>query len=170
MQAVTKDPKADSAWRSPWVIGWIVMVTLVFGVNAFMVYKAFTTSSGLVNQDPYDRGMEYERHLIARMMRDPGWTIHPDVPLDIKPDVPTAIRASLVDKSGQPVSAERVTFYAYRPSDSKRDFAATMKEETKGHYVVEVSFPLYGFWDGIVAVQEGQDEHTAGMRVVVLKP
>jgi hypothetical protein len=45
-----------------------------------------------------------------------------------------------------------------------------MVEEGKGRYRAQVSFPLIGFWDGLIAVQQGEDEFTTGDRIVVARP
>lgn len=162
--------KSGSAWRSPWVYGWIGLVVTVLSVNLTMVYLAISTNPGLVNDDYYERGQDYENTMISRLAKDPGWTIKPDFPRDIVLDQPTTIRVFLVDKAGQPVTPESVTFFAYRPSDKDADFSLTMIEEGKGRYAVSTSFPLYGFWDGLVAVRSEGEEYTAGDRIIVARP
>lgn len=171
MQTTTStEAKRASAWRSPWVIGWIGLVIVVLGVNLTMVVLAVTTNPGLVNDSFYERGQDYEKTLMSRLARDPGWTLSADFPPDIKPNEPTRVRVFLVDKAGQPVTPDRVTFYAYRPSDKSQDFSAPMIEEAKGRYVAQVSFPLFGAWDGLVAVEQGGDEYTTSARVSVARP
>lgn len=170
MQTTSSEVKATSAWRSPWVIGWVGLVAVVLAVNLTMVVLAVATNPGLVNYDFYERGQNYEKTLMSRLARDPGWTLKADFPADIKPNEPTTLRVVLVDKAGQPVKPERVTFFAYRPSDQSMDFSVPMVEEGRGRYVAQVSFPLFGFWDGLVAVQQGGDEYTTGARIVVARP
>jgi nitrogen fixation protein FixH len=171
MQTTTSsEAKVTSAWRSPWVIGWIGMVVVVLGVNLTMVVLAVTTNPGLVNDDFYERGQDYERTLMSRLARDPGWTLSADLPPDIKASEPTTLRVVLVDKAGQPVSPDGVTFFAYRPSDKSMDFSAPMVEEAKGRYAARVTFPLFGVWDTLVAVEQGGDEYTTGARVSVARP
>ena len=159
-----------SAWRSPWVIGWVGLVVVVLGVNLTMVYLAISTNPGLVNDDYYERGQDYEKTLATRLARDPGWTMRPDFPREILVNDPTTVRVFLVDKAGQPVTPDSVTFYAYRPSDKSKDFSTVMVEEGKGRYAATVSFPLYGFWDGLVAVTSGDEEYTSGDRIIVARP
>jgi hypothetical protein len=50
------------------------------------------------------------------------------------------------------------------------DFSARMVEEGKGRYAATVSFPLFGYWDGLVAVTSGTDEYTVGDRIIVSRP
>lgn len=157
----------DSAFRSPWVLGWIGLVVTVLAVNATMVYLAFATSPGLVNADYYERGQNYEQTLLSRKARAPQWTIEADIPAALKVDKSEWIRVFLVDKAGQPVDPDAVTFYAYRPSDAGQDFSIPMTREDRGRYVAKASFPLIGVWDTLIAVHSGEDEYSIGERVSV---
>lgn len=162
--------KSDSAWRSPWVIGWIGLVVTVLAVNLTMVYFAVATNPGLVNDDYYERGQDYEKHLASRLAKDPGWTMRADIPDDLRADAPVTLRIAMVDKTGQPAIPDQVTFYAYRPSDKSLDFTAPMIEEGKGRYATRVSFPLFGHWDWLMVVRQGEDEYMLGDRLIVAKP
>ncbi|NEX22068.1 FixH family protein [Thiorhodococcus mannitoliphagus] len=157
----------NSAFRSPWVLGWIGLVVTVLGVNITMVYLAFTTSPGLVNVDYYERGQHYEQTLLSRKARAPQWIIEADIPAALMVDKPEWIRVFLVDQAGQPVDPDAVTLYAYRPSDAGRDFSVAMTREDRGRYVAKASFPLVGVWDTLIAVNSGEDEYSIGERVSV---
>ena len=148
----------------------MALVLSVLAVNLTMVYFAVTTNPGLVSEDFYDRGQDYERTMLSRMARNPGWGMHMDVPPDIEAGELTVIRFFLTDKAGQPVVPDGVDFYAYRPSDATRDFNEPMIEEGRGRYRVEVSFPLIGVWDMLMAVRQGEDEYSVGKRINVLRP
>jgi nitrogen fixation protein FixH len=158
------------AWKSPWVIAWVALVLAVLGVNGTMVYLAVATNPGLVVEDYYDRGQHYERTLVSKLARDPGWEMYADVPHEIRAGETTVIRFFLTDEAGQPVAADGVEFFAYRPSDAERDFNLPMIEEGKGRYRVEVAFPLVGIWDSLMAVAHGEDEYHLGRRISVLRP
>ena len=80
----SSEVKVTSAWRSPWVIGWVGLVVVVLGVNLTMVVLAVATNPGLVNDNFYERGRDYEKTLMSRLARDPGWTLSADIPSDIK--------------------------------------------------------------------------------------
>jgi len=53
------------AWQNPWLVAWVGAVFLVLGVNIFMAYLAFRTSPGLVVNDYYARGQDYEKHMVS---------------------------------------------------------------------------------------------------------
>jgi nitrogen fixation protein FixH len=164
------EQKFVSAWRSPWVISWVALIVAVLAVNLTMVYFAIATNPGLVVSDYYERGQHYEHSMLSRLKHNPGWVLHDDMPPDIKAGERTVVRFFLVDKAGQPVEPEGVTFHAYRPSDASRDFSVPMKEEGKGRYVAEVRFPLIGVWDTLFSVTTGKDEYNEGKRVSVERP
>jgi nitrogen fixation protein FixH len=158
------------AWKSPWVIAWIALVISVLVVNGVMIYLAFATSPGLVVDDYYERGRNYERTMLSKRARDPGWTLRADIPEDISAGEPTPIRFFLVDKAGQPVTPQSVELFLYRPSDASRDFSIHMVEEGPGRYMAEVSFSLIGVWDTLVAARNGDDEYHVGQRINVRRP
>ncbi len=164
------EQKSASAWRSPWVISWVALVVVVLGVNLTMVYFAIASNPGLVVDDYYERGQHYEHTMLSNMKHRPGWVLRDDIPKDVRAGEKTVVRFFLVDKAGQPVEPDRVTFYAYRPSDASRDFKAAMTEEGKGRYVAEVQFPLIGAWDTLFSVTKGADEFNEGKRISVERP
>jgi nitrogen fixation protein FixH len=162
--------RSNSPWRNPWVLGWIGLILVVLTVNLTMVFVAIATNPGLVNDDYYDRGQNYERTLVSRLAKDPGWTMRADIPDDLQANQSATILVTLVDKVGQPVTPDQITFFAYRPSDKSQDFSAPMAKEGPGQYSVRVTFPLFGAWDSLIAIRQGQDEFTTGERIRVARP
>lgn len=158
------------ALKSPWVIGWLVLLGTVLAVNLVMVTLAFVTSPGLVVKDAYERGQDYEKSVQTRLRDAPDWTMQIDTSADLLVGEPGQLRLFVVDRAGQPVRADRVTLQAYRPSDAQRDFTAELTEEVPGRYVAEVSFPLPGIWDARMVVQAGGKEHAVERRLHVLRP
>jgi nitrogen fixation protein FixH len=156
-----------SAWRSPWVIAWVSMVVIFFTMNMVMIYLAADKNPGLVVDDFYDRGQDYEKNRLKRMARDPGWKMKIHLPRKIEVDEPVNCRFSVIDKSGNPVRPDAVTFYAYRPSDKNADFSVPMREVGPGSYEAEVSFPLLGAWDTLVSAKQGEDEFNTPKRIGV---
>ncbi len=161
----TEMSKKDSAWRSPWVLGWIGLLVAFLIANGTMVYLAVKSRPNLVVKDYYERGRDYEKHLLDRMARDPGWKTKIEAPDDVGVNEPSTFRFVVLDEKGQPVRPDAVVFHAYRPSDSRRDFSVPMREDTKGHYVAEISFPLKGVWDIIVSATHGKDEYNTSYRL-----
>lgn len=162
---------ANSAWRNPWIIGWIALIVIVLAVNATMVVLAIATNPGLVNDDYYESGREVERTIVSRVAETPGWTMSIDTPADVRAEVPTTVRFFVVDRAGQPVDADEVTYFAYRPSDASRDFSRPMVEEAPGRYAVELSFPIAGLWDTLVEAKAADSQHVLlDQRITVAQP
>lgn len=163
-------PKSIPAWKSPWIIGWVMLVLVVLIVNIIFVVLGLSTNPGLVVEDFYDRGQDYEKTWASRQQHDPGWLLEADVPPDLVAGVPTVLRFFIVDKAGMPANIENAHFYAYRPSDVRRDFDLPMVEEGPGRYRVDVNFPLMGVWDTLVVARHGGEEFNLSRRISVPAP
>ncbi|WP_295539988.1 FixH family protein [uncultured Thiohalocapsa sp.] len=157
-------------WKNPWVIGWISAVAVVLGVNITMVVLAITTNPGLIRGDYYERGRDVERTIQTRLAEGPQWTIQIDTPADIRAETASRVRFAAVDQVGQPVRAEQVRYYVYRPSDAARDFSLPMTQVGPGLFEAQVTFPLGGIWDTLVSVRHGDEEHSFAERISVLHP
>jgi len=167
MSMLTMSPDKQSAWRSPWVIAWVAIVLVVLAVNVFMISLAIDANPGLVVDDYYERGQSYEKNMVARMAKDPGWKMGITVPEALPLAAPALIQFSLTTKEGGEVAPDSVIFYAYRPSDANQDFSIPMKQLAPGRYQAEVTFPLKGVWDTLVSVQKDGDEYNEAQRVIV---
>ena len=157
----------QSPWRSPWVIGWLAIVLAVLLANSIMIYLAFDANPGLVVEDYYERGQHYEKNMLARMARNPGWRMQIDVPKSVPLDGPALIKFSITKKDGTPVRADSVVFHAYRPSDAKQDFSVPMEPIGAGYYEAEATFRLKGVWDILVSVQKDGEEYNEPLRIHV---
>ncbi|MCB1857003.1 MAG: FixH family protein [Gammaproteobacteria bacterium] len=151
--------RKQSAWRSPWVIGWVTLLILFIGVSVFRIYLAVKTDPGLVDENYYERGQDHAQNRLKRLARDPGWQMTIDAPEYVDVATPSLWGFSVLNTEGEPVTPDSVVFYAYRPSDAKQDFSVSMREIGLGRYQAEVSFPLKGVWDILVSVKNGEDEY-----------
>lgn len=157
----------NSAWRSPWVIGWVAILVTVLTANIIMISLAIKANPGLVVEDYYERGQDYEKNMVARMEKDPGWKMRVKAPRELPLAEPVPVKFSVMDKTGVPVDADSVIFYAYRPSDADADFSVPMELKEPGRYEAAISFPLKGVWDTLVSVQKDGEEYNEAMRVIV---
>lgn len=156
------------AWRNPWVIGWLAMVALVFAINAFMISQAVTTAPGLVNEQYYDKGKNYHETIAKRdQVASLGWNVVLDKPSRPAFGAANTYRIVAVDAAGVPLAAESVMLHAYRPADQNADFELAFVEEGPGRFVAEVTFPLKGMWDLVVAVKAGEHDYEIAERTKV---
>jgi nitrogen fixation protein FixH len=149
----------QSAWKSPWVIAWVGILVAFVLVSGFRVYLAVQTNPGLVDENYYERGQDYEQNRLKKLARNPGWKMKLSEPQKIDIDKPGRFDFQVTDKAGAPVTPDSVTFYAYRSADAKRDFSLPMEAIGPGRYSAEVSFPLLGAWDILISVKNGEDEY-----------
>ncbi len=165
-----RSTQSGPALRNPWVLAWLGLIVVVLVVNITMVTLAFMTSPGLVRSDYYDSGRAVEENFASLREEAAGLTMSIDTPADLTAGVTTTIRFYVVDRAGQPVTGERVTYYAYRPSDAERDFSLPMVEEDVGRYAVTLHFPLAGLWDTLVSMQTDDHEVSLAQRINVARP
>lgn len=158
------------AWRNPWVLGWIALVVVVLAVNIGMISLAFITNPGLVTEDYYEKGIEYEENFSKRRAARNalGWSYKTDFPTSPVLNTDELYRFSIVDKVGRPLSDARVNFSVYRASDVSADFNVSMLEVAPGIYQAKVNYPLKGFWEITVQIQRGEDQFDFNRRTSVL--
>ncbi len=157
----------NSPWRNPWVLLWIGLLLAFFAANAVMIYLSRDNNPGLVVDDYYERGQDYEKNMLKRLAREHGWKQKILVPRKLEPGQPAPIALKLTDKEGRPVSPDSVTLYAYRPSDSKQDFSQPLSAIKPGLFQADIAFPLKGVWDLLLSVRQGEDEFNFPRRVMV---
>ncbi|MES9859074.1 MAG: FixH family protein [Sedimenticola sp.] len=155
----------QSPWRSPWIIGWMSMLVIFVLANIVMIYLAINDNPGLVAEDYYERGQDYEENMLKRQGRNPGWTMEVIAPEFVDIGKPTLFSYKVSDKEGKPVTPDAVIFYVYRPADKRQDFDLPMKSISEGMYQVEVTFPLLGVWDILVSNKVGEDEYNQPYRI-----
>ena len=154
----------QSAFRSPWVIGWLALLLTVLAINITFVTLAVKTPPGLVVDDAYERGKYLHDNIRKRDAEKPKWNTQVEfagakkymgdlkIPAYNKP---VKLDYKVSDQQGEAVEPHSVTFYAYRNSDIKQDFSVAMTKVDAGHYQAEISFPLKGVWDTYVTATTG---------------
>lgn len=143
------------------------MVVIFVTMNMIVIYLAQSNNPGLVAEDFYKRGQDYEQNMLKRQARDPGWQMQVELPKKIGVDEAVICRFTVLDAEGMPIEPTAVVFYAYRPSDAKADFTVPMQRVGPGRYEAEVRFPLLGAWDALVSAKQGDDEYNTAKRIGV---
>jgi nitrogen fixation protein FixH len=154
----------QSALRSPWIIGWLIMLVIFVMANIVMIWLA-TDRPGLVVDDYYERGQDYEQNMLKKKARHPGWKLRILAPRRIVVNQPAAFSFTVKDKEGNPVEVPEAMFRAYRPADAKADFEVPMVADGPGKWKADVTFPLLGAWDVLVTVEHNGDEYHDDYRV-----
>ncbi len=158
------------AMRNPWAIAWLAVVAVFLSVNILFFIVAWATSPGLVVQDYYEQGRQYERNALKIMEAQNRlhWETRLEIPQSIVQGSADVYRFSAVDSRGLPIKGASVELFAYRPSDAGADFHTPLAEIAPGLYQADVGFPLLGVWDLQVKAQRDEDAYQMSHRISVL--
>ena len=162
----------SAALRNPWVLGWIAMVCVFLAVNALFVVLAVASNPGLVVEDYYEQGQQYEKHALKLLAARNAlkWETNLEVPRSVRVAQADVYRFSAVDARGLPIRDAQVKLLAYRPSDAAADFVSQLEQIGPGLYQARISFPLPGAWDLNVKVRHGDDDYETSHRIAVKAP
>jgi nitrogen fixation protein FixH len=158
-EPIVKPKNWSKPWKNPFVLFWIFILVAVLAVNFFMVSMAIVTSPGLVSDNPYKHGANYEQILEKRKAQALlGWQLAMTLP-DIKTGQTVTVSMQAKDKDGKPLVSDQVELYAYRPADIKDDFVVKFTPtEQAGIYTAQFTVPKQGKWDWIAEIQIGADK------------
>lgn len=149
---------ARSRWI-PWAF--VSAFLVVFAANATMVTFALTSWTGLDTEDPYRRGVAYNRTLEAeRRQATLGWRASASWDAG-------RLAVRVVDAAARPVTGAAVRADFIRPTAEGHDFSVDLAEEGGGRYAVAAEPPLAGLWDVRAFVRRGQDIYQLNQRIVV---
>lgn len=114
---------------------------VVFVVNGYFAYAALQTYTGVVAQEPYRKGLTYNRRIDADARQATlGWSA------DLAADRDGQARLDLAARDGQPVAGLAVTATLGRPSTDAFDRPLTFIETTPGHYEATLAALDAGSW------------------------
>jgi len=148
----TSNSNKQSWYKSPWLIGWLLLVAVVLAVNAYMISQSINDFPGLVVDDFYERGQDYEENIATKLENNQKWTTQFQLS-DIHINKPTTIAFTISDKEGNAAKVEKITLFAYRPSDAKKDFSVPMqKSQNNMNYQANMTFTNKGKWDLLASI------------------
>jgi len=172
MSEIKKDERNWSvAWKNPFVIGWVAILTIVVSVNFFMVSMAIVTNPGLVIDDFYEKGKNMDKVLAERKrMEKIGWQLNIDLPI-LSQGKSDTVKLIVLDKENHPFNVDSAILYYYRPSDRKLDGEqALVATGTVGEYETELVLNTKGKWDVIMEVKKGELVFNMGRSIMVQDP
>jgi nitrogen fixation protein FixH len=155
--------------HNPWVIGWFAIIAVFLSVNIMFIAFAVTSNPGLVVEDYYEQGRQYEKNAIKMlaMQNKLQWDSKLEIPETVTLNQSDTYRFSATDSRGLPITDADVKLIAYRPSDANADFTTVLQPTGPGLYQAVLSFPLPGVWDLNVKVQRGEDRLEMVQRLFV---
>lgn len=130
--------------------GMIAFFAVIFAVNGVFLYQALSTHTGVVANEPYRKGLEYNDRIEADVRQQAlGWSVDLSVP-----ERAGDVRAVMVDRARQPVAGLRLVGRIGRPSTGDHDRALEFKEASAGTYVAPLADLAEGAW--IVELQASE--------------
>ncbi|MEZ5855132.1 MAG: FixH family protein [Hyphomicrobiaceae bacterium] len=114
---------------------------LILAVNIVLLYQAISTNSGLVAQEPYRKGLDYNSRIKESDLQSKlGWQSRVDAAMT------GAVTFAVRDRDAKPVSGLAVAAELGRPASARQDHAFTLKETEPGLYVAQLSPLGAGNW------------------------
>lgn len=141
--------------------GLIGAMGLVFLVNAYMVYDAYTTFPGVAGADGFDLSNEYKRVLAAAQQQAGlGWQIDVDMTHDRFPVL------RFTDRTGAPLTATEISAQVERPVGPPETMPLAFRPIGDGRYQGDTSL-FSGQWDIMLTVRADGQSYSATRRVLV---
>lgn len=154
---------AEDRWI-PWtIVGAFVALT---GVLAWFIYLAVSTYPGLVTDDPYHRGLNYQQALEAQAAQArQGWSLA--LSYDGAAGEPHPLVVTLKDRDGLPVTGATVAVLAERPARHAQIIPFALAEIGDGRYAADVRLPLGGRWVMSAIARTDHGEHRERVEIVL---
>jgi nitrogen fixation protein FixH len=153
-----------SGWWYPWIfVGGFAVVIVV---NGILFYNATTTFSGLSTENPYEKGLAYNKTLEEARAQDKlGWKVSSQIDtLEEKPDGGRRVRVAVEFKDSQnlPLEGMQVRAMLIRPAAEGHDKQIALANQGNGLYASEANLDLQGLWEvRIVALGQKNSYQTA---------
>ena len=133
-----------------------IFFMVVAAVNLCMVTLAIKTSTGLVTDHAYEKGIAYNKVVEAEEEQEKlGWKAEMEVKNDI-------LYITLRDKSGKLLIPDKIVAHFFRPTQQGLDFEVKL---TGGK--AKVDFPMPGIWEIRVFASIGKNSYQQSKRMVI---
>ena len=146
----------------------LVFFGIVFAVNAMLVYEALRTHSGVVAQEPYRKGLNYNDRIAADDLQSAlGWKAN------LTLDGTGQVGLVMLDGRGQPVGGLAIAGTIGRPATERLDSKLSFRETAPGFYAAPngLADPAGsgGAWLAVVEVRSGAAAASADSPVYRLR-
>lgn len=125
--------------KDKWIlICFLAFFGVIFIVNGVFIYTAIRTQPGLVTDNPYEKGLNFNK-IIQKQKNQPSLKDKVSVTNDI-------LRWQLRDKNGKKITNADVTAHIIRPVQEGYDFHVPLTHKGNGVYEAKLDLPLDGLW------------------------
>lgn len=148
----------------PWLF--VAFFLVVVAVNGAMIWFAVESWTGLSTDDPYDKGLAYNRNLEAAQRQAAlGW--QPELTVRIVSGFSAEAELAVTDARGAPLTDARVMASFERPLEERSDFRVELTPARPGVYRAAFDLPLAGLWIAHVTIRRGDDLYVHEQRMVL---
>ncbi|MBF0443956.1 MAG: FixH family protein [Magnetococcales bacterium] len=131
----------------PWPTAIVLFFLVVFSADAIMITMGLNSWPGLVNKNPYQHGLHYNKVINAQSKQDKlGWSIklHSE---NLVAGKEGKISVTISGRENIAVQRAQVEGILFRPVGEGSDLAFLLKEEKPGVYSTMITPPKHGNWD-----------------------
>lgn len=123
---------------------------IIFAVNGYFLFAALSTYGGVVSQEPYRKGLAYNKRIAADVRQASlAWigdtTLTPDGRLEL----------TVRHRDGTPISGLAISATIGRPATNRNDIVLALVESSPGHYAGTGTTLAGGSW--LVAIEARTD-------------
>jgi len=156
-QGIIRTNKKDA--RNAFLIVFF-MLLIVISANMTMFYLAYKSSDGLVEENYYKRGLNYQSEIDQETNQEKlGWKI------DFA-DKNGIYIISARDRNGNFIRNASVKLTFFRPTQAGFDKTFFPKEISPGIYDQEIKLPLPGIWDVYIEIQKEKNKWKKKQRII----
>lgn len=135
----------NSRQKQPRTGLWFLISLLSFfvvfaSVDAFFIYKALSTHTGVVEEHTYEKGLAFNKALEEARIQD-----HMDVQAGSRYES-GVLTFNLLDKDGNPFDTVMVKAHIIRPVQDGHDFETVLQYKGQGVYSTKLDLPMKGQW------------------------
>lgn len=157
MSAQGKPPLKDRL--IPWYF--VMAFGVVFAVNMVFVTLALQSNTGVVTENPYEKGLAYNQTIAkAKRQEALGWSSK------VRYDN-NQLSFHLKDKAGTPLPEAKITAFISRPLDAELRRNITLNEVSVGNYSTHIVFPYKGQWDVTVSAIWNNQQYQTTQRLII---
>ena len=158
-EAASTGPRKSDRFIPWYFVGFFALLFMFDGV---FVYLATSTHTGVVTEQAYQKGIDYNETIAAADARDAlGWRS------EITYSTDGQLNFSVQGETVGMISGANVVAEMTRPTHNGVDFDQPLQEIAPGIYQAPVEFPLDGVWDVRIYVTWQQKQFQTAQRIIV---
>jgi nitrogen fixation protein FixH len=126
---------------------------VVFAVNGYFLFAALSTHSGVIANEPYRKGLDYNARIAAdERQAELGWRDSVSVTKG------GSVSVTMHDRAAEPLSGLVISGFIGRPSTVQHDHAFRLTEQERGRYAANVGALESGNWIIAIEVRASGDD------------